>query len=225
MSGITDSSDSFLDSDSMSLSSDFFSDTDFTTIDTITSSSESEFQKRLHQNIKKMRSQNIASQNGSNSYFYSEWKLYFHCFKDDWKITGFKHIFTIKNIKQFWDFHNLAEEYLGGINSQHYFLMRDNIKPIWEDGNNKQGGCWSFKIPANEAPDLWQKLAMYMVGETMIEKSTSITGISCCLRNNNTTVIKIWNNDRSLKKLDLLPEEITKKYAYTILYKPHVPEY
>ena len=116
MSGITDSSDSnesLMDTDSLSSNFSSDSDTEFTTIDTITSSSESEFQKKLDKNIKKMRSHNIASQNGSSCYFNSEWKLYFHCFKDDWKITGFKNIFTIKNIKQFWDFHNFAEEYLG----------------------------------------------------------------------------------------------------------------
>ena len=30
-----------------------------------------------------------------------------------------------------------------------YFLMKNNIKPIWEDENNKNGGYWSIKISKN----------------------------------------------------------------------------
>ena len=29
------------------------------------------------------------------------------------------------------------------------FYMKDNIKPIWEDINNKDGGSFSYKISKN----------------------------------------------------------------------------
>ena len=34
------------------------------------------------------------------------------------------------------------------------FLMRQNIKPMWEDPNNKQGGCFSFKVGNKNVPDV-----------------------------------------------------------------------
>ena len=27
-----------------------------------------------------------------------------------------------------------------------FFIMKNNVKPVWEDDNNKDGGCFSFKL-------------------------------------------------------------------------------
>ena len=41
--------------------------------------------------------------------------------------------------------------------------MKDNVKPIWEDKENKYGGCWSFKIFDNEVSEMWQDLSTLLV--------------------------------------------------------------
>ena len=47
---------------------------------------------------------------------------------------------------------------LGGINNNHYFLMRDKILPIWEDPKNINGGCISIKLEIYKVEEIWNKL-------------------------------------------------------------------
>lgn len=164
-----------------------------------------------------------AADNGSEYPLSSEWCLWYHHSRDNWKIDGYRKIYTIHNIKEYWDFHNNIDK-IGGINSQHFFLMRDNIEPIWEHPKNKKGGCWSFKVSANKALDLWMKISMYMIGETLTAKPDLINGLSICLKNNQS-VIKIWNSDSKENSIDLLPDDIKNEYGFNILYKANIPEY
>ena len=159
-----------------------------------------------------------------NNDFHSKWYIWYHHTKNNWKIEGYKNIFEITNPKTFWDF-NENFELLGGINSQHYFLMRENVSPIWEDPNNKNGGCWSIKIPVEKSLEIWIKLSAYIVGEMLVEDSLTINGLSICAKNPVTSVVKIWNNNSKYNSLKLLPHELLNEYGYNILYKSNIPEY
>lgn len=161
---------------------------------------------------------------GSNYKLNSEWNLWYHHTKNVWRINGYKKIYTIKTIKDFWDLHNNIDK-IGGINNQHFFLMRDDIEPTWEHPKNKNGGCWSFKILSQDSYNLWQELAIYMIGENLIEKSSNICGLSICLKNVSTSVIKIWNSDNNEKSIEMLPLSIKNKFQFNILYKANIPEY
>jgi len=168
--------------------------------------------------------ENIKQLNGSKYPLHSKWVLWYHHTRNNWKIDGYRKIFTMSTIKDFWDLHNNLDK-IGGINNMHFFLMRDDIEPIWEHASNKTGGCWSFKIPSEYANELWLKLAMYMVGETMSSLPLLINGISICLKNPATSVIKIWNNNSKYNSINLLPHDIIEEYGYNIIYKAHIPEY
>lgn len=161
---------------------------------------------------------------GINYIFNSEWNLWFHKEKNNWKINGYEKLYTIKNIKHFWEIHNHFDQ-LGGINSHHFFLMRNNIEPIWEHPKNRNGGTWSFKISSDNSYKLWEKLAMYMIGETLIDDSKKINGLSIVLKNPTISIIKIWNSDKKYSSLNLLPKDIIDDYGYNIIYKSNAPEY
>lgn len=154
----------------------------------------------------------------------SRWSIWYHHQKNSWKLESYKKIFEINNIEDFWIFNNNIN-LLGGINSQHYFMMREDIFPIWEDENNKNGGCWSIKIPLERSYELWIKLSMYIIGETLTNNELLINGISVCAKNNTTSVVKIWINDNNLNSIQNLPTEILNEYGFNIIYKSHIPEY
>ena len=103
--------------------------------------------------------------------------------------------------------------------------MRDDIEPTWEHPKNKDGGCWSFKVSASNSYNLWQELAIYMIGENLINNSLNICGLSICLKNTSTSVIKIWNSNNNEKSIEILPKTIRDKYQFNILYKANIPEY
>ena len=108
------------------------------------------------------------------SKFDNEWNIWYHNSKEDWSINGYKKLYNIANIKDYWKLYNNWDE-LGTINSKHFFIMKDNITPIWEDKNNKEGGCWSIKIPVEKSFELWIKLSMYIIGETLTGATSGAT--------------------------------------------------
>jgi hypothetical protein len=165
--------------------------------------------------------------------FNSEWNLWYHHELNNWRVDGYRKIFHIKNIKDFWDLHNNID-CLGGITNQQFFLMRDNVLPIWEDSANRNGGSWSIKLnDISNVFNIWVKLAMLMVGENLIkdEKNTLntlnklVVGLSINLRNQNTCIIKIWNRDASMNSIKLLNDDIIKEFGYNIIYKKNMVEY
>ena len=154
----------------------------------------------------------------------SEWNIWYHYNKSCWKLTDYKKIFKIKTIQDYWDFHKNLD-LIGDINSQHFFMMRDDITPLWEDDKNKIGGSWSIKLPLVKSYDLWIKLSSYIVGETLVATDKLINGLSISTKSNNICVIKIWINDKNQNSINILPKDIISNYGYNIIFKKHVAEY
>ena len=153
--------------------------------------------------------------------FNNKWNLWYHHEKDNWKLSGFKKIYKIENIKNFWTLFN-NWDLLGGINYKHFFIMKNDVPPIWEDPKNINGGCWSFKVNYQTASELWENLSIYLVTEKI--SNQEIVGISICLKKNNNIVIKIWNTNSKNNSLSLLNENLLKKWGTDIIYIAHMPD-
>lgn len=153
------------------------------------------------------------------------WNLWYHHEKDNWKLSGYKKFYTIKTIGDFWRFYN-NWHVIGGITNKHYFLMRDNVTPMWEDPENINGGCWSFKVHEEQASDLWEDLSVYLLCNQLCPTiNDDILGLSICLKKNNNTVIKIWNKKSKANSLKLINENILKKWGTDIIYIAHMPDH
>lgn len=151
------------------------------------------------------------------------WNLWFHHEKDNWKISGYKNFYKIETVSDFWKFYNNWDK-VGGITNKHFFLMKEDVSPIWEDNNNINGGCWSFKIQEEQAEDLWEDLSTYLVCGTLCPSiSEQILGLSICLKKNSNTVVKIWNNNSKNNSLKLINETILKKWGTDVIYIAHMP--
>ena len=158
--------------------------------------------------------------------FLNNWNLWYHHIKDDWTIKGYKNIYTIKNNKDFWDLYNNWDK-IGGIVCKQFFLMKNNVKPIWEDENNKNGGCWSFKISENNVIELWEELSVLLVTEELLSNKNNIdnelVGLSICLKKNNFCVVKIWNNNCKNNSIKLLNPKVLEKWGLDLIYIANVP--
>ena len=159
-----------------------------------------------------------------NTLLYNKWNLWFHYDKDNWELNGYKKFYEIVTIKDFWSMYNNWDK-IGGITSKHLFVMKDNITPMWEDKENINGGCWSFKVSEDLAEELFEDLSVYLVcNELCPTISSEIVGLSLCLKKNNNTVIKIWNKNSKNNSLKLINEFILKKWGMDIIYIAHMPE-
>ncbi len=152
-----------------------------------------------------------------------KWSLWYHHEKDNWKISGYKKVYDVCNSTDFWKLHNNWDK-IKGINYKHYFFMKDGIVPIWEDQQNINGGCWSFKVNEDQTLNLWTDLAVYLVTNQLLNDKQDVVGISSCLKKNNNSVVKIWNKNSKNSSLNNINKDIIKKWGTDIIYIAHMPE-
>jgi translation initiation factor 4E len=161
---------------------------------------------------------NLSTQLSNN------WTIWYHFDKDNWKINGFKQIVQIKTVGDFWKFYNNWDK-VGGITYKHFFIMKHNVAPIWEDDNNRTGGCWSFKVQDDVAESLWEDLSVHLMCNTLCPTiSDELMGLSICSKKNNNVVIKIWNKYSKNNSLKLINDKILNKWGMDIIYIAHMSE-
>ena len=151
-----------------------------------------------------------------------EWILWFHNPLDnDWSIESYIEIGEIKTIEDFWELQSYLNQ--NHVNNSMLFLMRKGIKPIWEDENNKDGGCWSFKISKKDIFKAWSELSIAILGETLTLNSSNyneITGISISPKK-AFSIIKVWNRDLKSNNVNILSKKIPYIFLNSSIYKAH----
>lgn len=175
------------------------------------------------ENDKNESNDNIDS---NDCYLNTAWTVWVHrndC--KDWTESSFKSIYVIDSIGSFWrffnNFHNLNKE------DNQFFIMRNKIKPIWEDNNNRNGGLCSLKMDCydrNNRFDLGSEimtcLSLLAMNETLLPDNNEINGVSYSIRN-RSVLIKIWGRDCKYNMKEKLPEKLINKFSGII--KNNVP--
>ena len=76
----------------------------------------------------------------------TSWILWNHKLNDNnWKNNSYKNIFEINNLYDYKFLENIMT--LQNLQNTMFFLMRKDIFPTWEDPDNRDGCCASFKVP------------------------------------------------------------------------------
>lgn len=114
-----------------------------------------------------------------------------HLNKDEYEDTV-KIISEFDNIETFWKiFQHMKKpsDLNSGIEFQ---LFKDNIKPIWEDDNNKHGGKITIKIKKEYSSLVWEELVLGFIGANLTQKSKEeINGIVLSVKR-DFNLIQIW---------------------------------
>ena len=160
---------------------------------------------------------------GSDIKLNHEYILWCHDIYDkNWKKNSYKQLCKINNVSDFWRLFNNFNTL--GMRFNHYFFMKNNIFPTWEDINNRNGGSCSFRIEIDECYEIWEELNIRMVCD-LLHDDKDINGISISPKN-NWAIIKIWNKNKNYDLSVCLPDDLLKKYSnLSIKYKIHEPEY
>ena len=123
----------------------------------------------------------------------NKWILWNHGLNDkSWSNDSYKNIFVYQNLydlKIYFDNLDLLQ-----LQNSMYFIMRDGIFPTWEDENNKNGCCASFKVLSNDILETWKLLLQNILCENIhknIQKYDNINGISISPKK-EFNIIKIW---------------------------------
>ena len=84
----------------------------------------------------------------------TNWCLWYHSINNnEWNKSSYKNLLTLSNIYDL----KLMNDTIDKIHLQNgmFFIMREDIFPTWEDPDNREGCCVSFKISSNILKDQW----------------------------------------------------------------------
>jgi len=153
------------------------------------------------------------------------WTLWAHLPHDtNWAASSYKKIFEF----------DTAEEAIAVIEvlppklvmNCMLFLMRSGIIPMWEDPQNRNGGCFSYKVVNKEVNSAWKQLSYVTVGETISTNMNVVpivNGITISPKK-NFCIIKIWMANCNFQNAGII-RELEGITAHGCLFKKHTPEY
>jgi len=123
----------------------------------------------------------------------TSWDCWYHSIEDkSWTNNSYKLIYSVTNLydlKFIKD--NLEQNHL---QNGMFFVMRKEIFPTWEDPDNREGCCISFKVPAPTLLDQWNFILERVLTEDIFTdklKYEEINGISISPKK-EFNIIKLW---------------------------------
>jgi hypothetical protein len=156
----------------------------------------------------------------------NNWTLWAHLpHNTDWSIKSYIHIFTFKTIEETIAVTETLPPVL--VENCMLFIMREGVRPIWEDPKNKNGGCFSYKVSNKNVYKVWKDLTYVIVGETVSKNMNfvnSVTGITISPKK-NFCIIKIWMTDCNNQNPEIVTSDIKGLVSQGCLFKKHIPEY
>ena len=162
-----------------------------------------------------------SSQVTQKNKLFGKWVLWAHLPHDtDWSLSSYKEIICLESIEEsLMLFENLPEIM---IKNCMLFLMRKNIKPIWEDEKNRSGGCFSYKINNKIVASCWKNLSYTLLGESLATPviSKCINGITISPKK-NFCIVKIWLSNCDYQNPEVLTK-INDMSCHGCLFKKHI---
>jgi translation initiation factor 4E len=155
-----------------------------------------------------------------------KWTFYYHLPDDkQWDLSSYKHVMKdISSLEQLISVNEKTPEKI--VKYCMLFVMRNGITPMWEDKENRDGGCFSFKVSNKLVYDVWKQLFYSLCGETLckdVSHSKKINGITISPKK-NFCIIKIWLKDCSVQDPNILIN-IPNLSKQGCLFKKHAPEF
>lgn len=119
--------------------------------------------------------------------------LWFHSSSDqDWSIDSYHEIFNFNTVDEFWTLFMSINTHPKMITNGMFFVMKQGVKPIWEDPNNINGGCFTWKIEKDDVVASWENMCALLVsGALDMLSEYGINGVSISPKKTNN-ILKIW---------------------------------
>ena len=165
-----------------------------------------------------------------NSNFHSlstGWCLWAHLPHDtDWSIQSYKKIHTFDTLEDGIALCNITPEKM--VKNCMLFLMKDGILPTWEDKANKDGGCFSYKVPNKNVYDNWVKMFYMVIGNSISDNTdfvNIVNGITISPKK-SFCILKVWTSDCTIQNANNIKTDLVKGLTNQgCLFKKHLPQY
>lgn len=136
----------------------------------------------------------------------------------------FKQIGSFTTVEGFWSYYSHMVP-AGELNStSDYHIFRDNIRPMWEDAQNKHGGKWVLRMRKGLASQIWENLVLAIIGN-QFDVGDEVCGAVVSVRYEED-IISIWTKTASREDITMKIKETMKRLlqlpnSTVIVYKTH----
>ena len=123
----------------------------------------------------------------------TSWILWYHSVKDtSWTKSSYKQFYRFQTLFDYNLFKSIIQ--LNHLQNGMFFLMRDGIFPNWEDPDNINGVCISFKIPSENLKEEFSIILEKIISEDKFhdkENYELLNGISIAPKK-EFNILKLW---------------------------------
>lgn len=156
----------------------------------------------------------------------SKWTYYYHLPNDKtWDLASYKTIMSsIDSLDKLIAINENVTDNI--IKNCMLFVMRDRITPMWEDSCNRNGGCFSYKVPNKVVVQVWRDLTYLMCGNALTvdpKHMEYVNGITISPKR-GFCIVKVWLKSCLLQDPNVIVnvENLTKAGC---LFKNHKAEF
>ena len=137
----------------------------------------------------------------------TSWVLWYHSIKDtSWKKSSYTKFYTFTNLIDYSLFEDCIQT--NHLQNGMFFLMREGIFPNWEDPDNSEGCCISFKIPGQTIKEEFCKILLHCITEDILVDHNNfeeLNGFSISPKK-EFNIAKLWMRNKQDKYSHLLKE-------------------
>ncbi len=106
-----------------------------------------------------------------------KWTLWAHLpHNTDWSIKSYIPISTFATVEDTLAVTETLPPIL--VENCMLFMMREGIKPTWEDPKNRNGGCFSYKVSNKNVHKVWKDLTYVVVGSSISKNTNFVNCVS-----------------------------------------------
>ncbi|CAM1508290.1 Fc.00g051380.m01.CDS01 [Cosmosporella sp. VM-42] len=100
-------------------------------------------------------------------------------------------IATVSTAEEFWEIYSHLKRPSALPVVSDYHLFKKDIRPIWEDDVNKNGGKWVVRMKKGVADRYWEDLLLSLIGDQFGEAGDDVCGAVLSMRNGED-ILSIW---------------------------------
>ena len=149
----------------------------------------------------------VLSMSDANKPLHSPWSVWYHSITDSsWTNGSYKELFKVTNLYELYSLRTTIQRH--HLQNGMFFVMRDDIFPTWEDPDNREGCCVSFKVGSDVLKDQWDFIVNQVVGEDILQGDdlvSQVNGISVAPKK-EFNIIKIWLRSNVAEYTTILKE-------------------
>jgi translation initiation factor 4E len=100
-------------------------------------------------------------------------------------------IASVQTVEEFWEVYSHLKRPSALPVVSDYHLFKKDIRPIWEDDENKHGGKWVVRVKKGVADRLWEDLLLSLIGDQFGDVRDEVCGAVLSMRNGED-ILSIW---------------------------------